>query len=55
MGAAHRLQHRRLLLDLDEAIEGGLIDESDSRAMSTLIEKLRREASFVSRQRVEER
>ena len=56
IGAGARLRNRRLL-DLDpeerERVFDG--DDDDDRVALTMIEKLKREASFVSRQRVEER
>ncbi len=58
IGAGARLRNRRLL-DLDpeerERVSDGNDDDDDDRAALTMIEKLRREASFVSRQRVEEK
>ena len=49
LGASDRLQNRRLLIDLDEG------EEEERVPDDIMIEKLRREASFVSRQRVEKR
>ena len=55
MSAADNIRNRRLLLDLDEEEKEKEANDSGATAMSIVIEKLRREASFVSRQRVEER
>ena len=49
LGASDRLQNRRMLLDPDETQKEERVTDD------IMIEKLRREASFVSRQRVEER